>query len=87
MRRHGGVFALVLEMLEEGDDRARVDLLQRQRGWLDVEPLGGEQEQLLEAQGIRVARMPANAPLAGKCPAQERLDEGSNGRHEGLPQT
>jgi hypothetical protein len=62
--RHGRVFALVLKMLEEGADEPGIDLLERQRRWFDLEPVGGEHEQQLEARGIGVVRVPAGAPLA-----------------------
>ena len=83
--RHGRVFALVLEMLEEGTDEPRIDLLERQRRWFDLKPLGGEHEEQLEARGIGVARVPAGASLAGERVAQERLDERSDRCHADLP--
>ena len=83
--RHGRVLALVLKILQEGADQIGIDLLQRQRRWRDLEPLGGEREEQLEAQGIGVARVPTDAPLAGECLAEERFDEGSNRRNDCLP--
>jgi len=83
--RDGRVLAHVLEILQEGADEASVELLQCQRRWPDLELLGGEHEEQLEAQGIGVARMPTGAPLAGECLAEERFNEGSNRRHDCLP--
>ena len=83
--RHGRVLAHILEMLEEGADQAGIDLLQRQRRWCDLQSLGGEHEEQLEAQGIGVLRVPAGAPLAGKRLAEERFDEGSDRRHDRPP--
>ena len=79
------VFALILEILQEGADEACVELLQRQRRWRDLQSLCSEHEEQLEAQGIGVARMPTDAPLAGECLIEERFDEGSNRRHDCLP--
>src|SRR5271157_2972372 len=83
--RHRRVLALILEMFQEGADEAGVQLLQRQRRWRDLQPLCSEHEEQLEAQCIGVTCMPADAPLAGECLIEERLDEGSNRRHDCLP--
>src|SRR5271163_1258954 len=83
--RHRRVFALILEMLQEDTDEASVEFLQRQRRWPDLQSLCSEPEEQLEAQGIGVARMPTDAPLAGERFIEERFDKGSNWRHDGLP--
>src|SRR5271155_123686 len=58
---------------------------QRQSRWRDLQSLCSEREEQLEAQGIGVARMPTDAPLAGERFIEERFDKGSNRRHDGLP--
>src|SRR3984885_4476835 len=83
--RHRSVVALIFEILQEGADEAGVELLQRQRRWRDLQSLCSEREEQLEAQGIGVARMPTDAPLAGERFIEERFDKGSNRRHDGLP--
>ena len=83
--RHRRVFAVILEMLQEGADEAGVELLQRQRRRRDLQSLRSEHEEQLEAHGIGVARMPADAPLARERLVEERFDEGSNRRHDCLP--
>jgi hypothetical protein len=83
--RHRRVFALILEILQEGAYKACVELLQRQRRGQDLQSLCREHEEQLEAQGIGVARMPTDVPLAGECLIEERFDEGGNRRHDRLP--
>src|SRR6516165_5785039 len=83
--RHRRVLALILKIFQEGADERRIELLQRQRRWRDLQSLCSEHEEQLEAQGIRVARMATDASLAGECLIEERFDEGSNRRHDCLP--
>src|ERR1700733_9444366 len=82
---HRRVFTFVLEVLQEGADKAGIELLQRQRRWRDLQSLCSEHEEQLEAQGIGVARMPTDAPVPGECLIEERFDEGSNRCHDRLP--
>jgi len=79
------VFALILEILQEGADEAGVELLQRQRRRRDLQSLCSEHEEQPEAQGIGVTRVPTDATLASERVVEERLDEGSNRRHDCLP--
>src|SRR5271167_936518 len=83
--RHRRVVALLLKILQEGADEASVELLQRQRRWRDLQCPCSEHEEQLEAQGIGVARMPTDAPLADERFIEERFDEGSDRRHDRLP--
>src|SRR5271167_2103295 len=50
--RYRRVFALILEIFQEGADEAGVELLQRQRRRRDLQSLRGEHEEQLEAQCI-----------------------------------
>src|SRR6201984_974859 len=47
---HRRVFALILEILQEGADEAGVELLQCQRRWRDLQSICSEHEEQLEAQ-------------------------------------
>jgi len=68
------VSARVLQILQEGADQSRVELLQRQRRWRDPEPCSGELEQQLEAVSIGIACVLAGTSVVREILAEEGFD-------------
>src|SRR5260221_5251533 len=75
------VAACALQMLEEGGNQRRVQLLQHQSRWHRPEPARSELEQRLEAVGVRVAGVRTGGTMASQVFAQEGLDMRRNAVH------
>ena len=79
------VAALVLQMLQEGQDQRRVEPLDLDLRGLDLEPVGSEAEQELEALCIRLASVLARSALLGQMLAQEASEIGGERGHAAPP--
>ena len=80
------VTALLLQMLQEGQDQRCIEPLDLDLGWRDLEPGGGEAEQKLEALRIRLTGMLAGPAFLGQMLAQE-AGEMESERGHAMPPT
>src|SRR5262245_15480701 len=79
------VLAIPLQMLQEGQRQGRVEPLDLDLRWLDLEPTGSEAEQELEALCICLAGVLTCPALLGQMLTQEVTQVGSERSHSAPP--
>jgi hypothetical protein len=79
------VAALLLKMLQKGQDQRGVESLDLDFRRLDLEPAGGEAQQKLEALRIRLTRVLAGPALFGQMLAQEAAEMAGERGHGAPP--
>src|SRR5215472_3872022 len=79
------ILTRVLQILQEGTDQFRVELLKRQRRWRGPEPCRGKLEQQLEAVCIGIACVLAGTSMMREIVVEEGFDERGYRRHHCSP--
>jgi hypothetical protein len=80
------VAALTFDVHQERQDQRRIQLLDLDLAWFDVQPVRREADQKLEAVGVGFASVLAGFPLARQMLAQECGEMRSQRGHAAAPQ-
>ena len=81
----GRVAAFGLDMLEERQEELHIELFDLERGWPDLEPIGGKAHQELEARRIRLTGVRTCPALFRQVLAQEAAQVGGERGHAAPP--